>query len=399
MTVWLDTAVEPCNELIPGAMKMADTEDRNNETPEPTPGDRVTKGTDSPAVGETRCPLCGGLVKRVWSDVSVANLATFFVFLALMPVALAAGAGGGGAIFSIAALVFAGIALLSFWALPVSGAMAVAAQPRCRCCGAVHLPAPDAATASGPMTFPSRYAMIGSLVLLAALIVGLAWFRSAPGQETGKTGLTFALRIVMAGSVLGLSVLAQTRMWRRLRPRMGSVTWRSLLLLPAVALGVGWLALTGYDHWALSRKFEPIKRSPVVLNRAGLAPLPESARDVRVHAWGFLMSGKYTLRFTADPNDIERFLAVSPSLERVGARTYSRERMRLPGGDYVKLSDRYDAQGNEYFTPECDVPDWYRQEIRGPGRRYEISWYDGKYQGELLIDDEEHTVYVHVDRY
>ena len=378
---------------------MADTEDRKNETPEPTPGDRVTKGTDSPAAGEIRCPLCGGPVKRLWSDVSVANLATFVIFLALTPVALAAGVRGGGAVFAIAALVFAGIALLSFWALPVTGAMAVAAQPRCRSCGRLRLPAPDAATASDPVTFPWRYAMVGSLVLLAVLIVGLEWFRSAPGQETGRVGFAFAWRIVMAGFALGLGALAQTMMWRRLRPRMESVAWRILLLLPTVALGVGWLALTGYDHWALHRKYEPVKRSPIVLNRAGLAPLPESARDVKVHAWGFLMSGKYTLRFTADPNDIEHFLAASPSLERVGARTYSRERMRLRGGDYVSLSDRYDAQGNEYFTPECDVPAWYRQEIRGPGRRYEINWYDGKYRGELLIDDEEHTVYVHIDRY
>lgn len=378
---------------------MANTEDRKNETPEPTPEGRVTQGTDSPAVGETRCPACGGPVKRAWSDISVLNLATFVIFLTLSPVALAVGVRGGGAVFAIPVLVFAGIALLSFWALPVTGAMAVVAQPRCRCCGRVHLPAPDTATASGPVTFPLRYAMVGSLLLLPVLIVGLKWFRSAPGQETGNVGLTFALRIVMAGCALGLGVLAQTMMWRRLRPRMGSVTWRSLLLLPPVALAVGWLALTGYDHWALSRKYEPIKRSPVVLNRAGLAPLPDSARDVRVHAWGFLMSGKYTLRFTADPNDIEHFLAASPSLERVHARTYSRERMRLRGGDDVRFSDRYDAQGNEYFTPECDVPAWYRQEIRGPGRRYKINWYDGKYQGELLVDDEEHTVYVHVDRY
>jgi len=109
---------------------MADIEDRKNETPEATPEDRVAQGTDFPAAGEIRCPLCGGPIKRLWSDVSVANRATFVIFLALTPVALAAGAGGGGAVFAIAALVFAGIALLSFWALPVTGAMAVAAQPR-----------------------------------------------------------------------------------------------------------------------------------------------------------------------------------------------------------------------------------------------------------------------------
>lgn len=378
---------------------LRDEDDRKNETPEAMPKGRVTQGTDSPAVGEARCPLCGGPVKRGWSDVPVLNLATCIIFLALAPVALVAGVGGGGVVLTIASLLFAAVALLSLWALPVTAAMAVAAQPRCRCCGCLHLPALDGARASGPMTFPLRYTMIGSLILLVFLIIGLASFRSAPGQETGKVGLTFVSRIVMAGFALGLGVLAQTMIWRRLRPRMASVTWQSLLLLPPVVLGVGWLTLMGYDHWALSRKYEPTKRSPAVLNRAGLAPLPDSARDVRVHAWAFMLSGKYTVRFTADPNDIEHFLAASPSLERVSARTYSRERMRLRGGGYGGLSDRYDAQGNEYFTADRDVPRWYRQEIRGPGRRYEINWYSGKYQGELLVDDEEHTVYVHVDRY
>lgn len=376
-----------------------DADDRKNETPGATPKDPIIQCKAPPAVGEARCLLCGGPVKRAWSAVPVLNLVTFIMFLALAPVTLVAGVGGSGVVFGIAALVLAGIAVLSLWALPLTGAMAVAAQPRCRCCGRLYLPALDGARATGPITFPLRYTVIGSVVLLVFLTIGLAWFRSAPGQETGKVGLTFALHIVIAGFVLGLGVLAQTMIWRRLRPRMASVTWQCLLLLPAVVLSAGWLALTGYDHWALSREYEPTKRSPAVLNRAGLAPLPDSARDVRVHAWAFMLSGKYTLRFTADPNDIEHFLAASPSLERVSARTYSRERMRLRGGDYGGLSDRYDAQGNEYFTPDRDVPNWYRQEIRGPGRRYEINWYDGKYRGELLVDDEEHAVYVHVDRY
>jgi len=378
---------------------LRDEDDRKNKTPQATPKDRAIRGMDSPAVDEARCPVCGGPVKRGWSNVPVLNLATFIIFLALAPVAFIAGVGGGAVVLTIASLLFAAIALLSLWALPMTAAMAVAAQPCCRCCARPHLSAMDGASASGPTTFPLGYAVTGSLILLVFLIIGLASFRSAPGQETGKVGLTFVSRIVMAGFAVGLGVLAQTMIWRRLRPHMASVAWLSLLLLPPVVLGVGWLTLTGYDHWALSRKYEPTKRSPVVLNRAGLAPLPDSASDVRVHAWGFLMSGEYTLRFTADPNDIEHFLAASPSLERVIARTYSRERMRLRGGDDVMFSDRYDSQGNEYFTPECDVPGWYRQEIRGPGRRYEINWYDGKYRGELLVDDEEHTVYVHVDRY
>jgi len=355
------------------------------------------QGEGTRARNETHCPLCGGPVKRTWSDVPMMNLAMFFIFLVLAPLAFFAP--GGEAVFGIASLLFALVAVLSFWALPVTKAIALVAQPRCYRCGHLCLPAPDEASATGPETFPVRFAVIGSAILLAFLVVGLAKFRRAPGQETIPVGLTFLLRIVMAGFALGLGVLAQTLIWRRLRPRMTSVTRRSLLLLPAVVLGAAWLALTGYDHWALSRKYDPVKRSPVVLKRAGLAELPASARDVRVHSWAFLMSGKYTLRFTADPNVIEDFLAASPSLEKVTPSTYSSRRMRLRGGVFVSSLDKYDSQGNERFAPQRDVPRWYRQEIRGPGRRYEINWYDGKYRGELLIDDEDHTVYIHVDRY
>jgi len=354
---------------------------------------------DAQAPDETCCPLCGGPAKHTWSDVPALNFATFVIFLALAPCVFYAGVAGGGAVLGIASLVCAGIALLSFCALPVTAALAVVTQPRCSRCGHLCLPAPDEASATGQAAFPVRFAMIGSVILLGLLVVGLARFRSAPGQETGAVGLTFVLRIVMAGFALGLGVLAQTLIWRRLHPRMTSAAWQSLLLFPAVVLGAAWLALTGYDHWALSRKYDPIKRSPVVLLRAGLAELPASARDVRVHSWAFMLSGKYTLRFTADPNVIEDFLAASPSLEKVRPRTYSSQRMRLRGAEYAGLRVQSHAQGNEYFMPQRDVPRWYQQEMRGPGRRYEINWYEGKYRGELLVDDEEHIVYVHVDRY
>jgi len=249
-----------------------------------------------------------------------------------------------------------------------------------------------------------RLAVVGSVILLVVLVVGLVWFRRAPGQETGTVGLTFFLRIIMAGFALGLALLGQAILWRRLQLRMTSAPRRSLLLLPAIVLGVGWLTLTAHDFSVLSRKYDPVKRAPRVLDRAGLATLPESACDVRVHSWAFILSGEFVLRFAADPNDIERFLADSPSLEGVTCRTYSAERMRLPARSYDDIfADVFDnrrADKHEYFDPNLHVlPDWYQKSIHGPGRRYEISWYDGKYQGELIVDDKDHTVYVHVSRY
>ncbi len=219
------------------------------------------------------------------------------------------------------------------------------------------------------------------------------------GMGSVVTNLLALAWIVMAVLALGLGLLFQAALWKRLRHRTTVPAGRGLLLLlPAAVLGAAWLALTAHDRSVFLHKYDPVTRSPMVLNRAGLAALPASAYEVNVHGWAFMMSGKYTLRFAAEPNDIERFLAESASLEGVECRTYSSRRKRLRGGDYVRLSDRRDAHGNAYFAPERDVPRWYQQEIRGPGRRYEISWYKGKYQGELIIDDEAHVVYVHVDR-
>jgi hypothetical protein len=353
----------------------------------------------SAASGELRCSVCGGLAKRTWSDVSLLNLVTFIIFLALAPFAFFACVSGGLALLGIASLLCVGIALISFWALPVTGAIAVAAQPRCRHCAQRFWWESDEISAGRENRFPLRFALIGGAILLVSLVAGLVWLKTAPGLETWNGGLRFISRIVMAGLALGLGWLGQAIIWRKLHTRMTIAARRSLLLLPAVVLGAGWLALTGYDHRALSRKYDPVARSPEVLDRAGLAALPPSARAVRVHSWAFMLSGQFDLRFAAEPNAIERFLAASPSLKSVTCQTYSRQKMLLRGGTYVSPFDGLDASGNEVLPSEADMPRWYQQEIRGLGRRYEISWHDGMYQGELLVDDQTHTVYVHVDRF
>ncbi len=367
---------------------------------EATAEDCVTLGKGAAVSGELHCPLCGEPAKRMWSDLSVFNLATFLIFLMLGPFMLQVFMSIQSAARAVLVLTWIGIVLISFWALPVTSAVAVAVRPRCRRCGHLCLPGLDETGGDSLACFPLRFALVGEAILLASVIGGLLWLRTAPGLETLAGGLRFVVWIVMAGFALGLGLLAQAIVWRRLHARMTGARQQGLMLvLAAVVLGAGWLALTAHDHRVLSRKYDPVTRSPMVLNRAGLAALPESARDVKAHGWGFMLSGEYTLRFTAEPNDIENFLADSPSLEGVACRRYSPERMMLRRENYVSIFNQRDVQGNDYFATQHDVPRWYQQEIRGPGRRYEINWYDGEYQGELLIDDESHTVYVHVGRF
>ncbi|UCD48933.1 MAG: hypothetical protein JSW27_15520 [Phycisphaerales bacterium] len=373
-------------------MKDENSEARPKET---TGVPTALKGSGT--VGERRCPLCGGLVKEMWRGVSTFVSVAFCICLFLTPVLLFTCLSGAGTIFLIPFLLCAGIAVLSFWAMPAAGAMAVVARPCCRSCG--HLFPTASADSHQPTEapFPRWPAVGGSLVLLATLVACLVWLRTAPGLETGRGGLRYASRVVVAGFVLNFGLLAQTLLWRRMGTRIGSTVQRGLLLLvPAIVLCAAWLGLTGYDHWALSRKYDPVKRAPQVLDRAGLAALPPSARNVKVHSWAFMLSGQFDLRFTAEPNEIEQFLADSPSLKTVTCKTYSRQCMLLRGGAYVTP---FDAGGYEVLPLEPHMPSWYRQELRGPGRRYEVSWHDDMYQGELLVDDETDTVYVHVDRY
>jgi hypothetical protein len=377
-----------------------EVDDSKGEAPEPTAKKDVTPGETAAVSGERRCPLCGGPTKRTWGDVSIFNLTTFLIFLMLAPfmhLVFMWTRSGMGAVLS---LTWIGIVLISFWALPITSAVAVVARPRCRRCGHLSLPRLNEAKGDSPARFPLRFALSGEAILLGCLIGGLLWLRTAPGLETLAVGLRFVAWVVMAGFVLGSGLLVQAMVWRRLRARMtGAERDGRALVLAAVVLSAGWLALTACDHRVLSHRYDPVRRSPTVLDRAGLAALPPSARDVKVHSWAFMLSGKYTLRFTAEPNDIERFLDDSPSLQGVTCRQYSRERMMLRSEDYVSIFGQRNTQGNDYFATQRDVPRWYQQEIRGRGRRYDVKWYDGKYQGELLVDDESHTVYVHVDRF
>ena len=126
------------------------------------------------------------------------------------------------------------------------------------------------------------------------------------------------------------------------------------------------------------RRFDPVARTPQVLTRAGLAALPELACELRVYSLGLICSGEYILRFVAQPNDIERFLAESPSLKGIACRIYSRVRASLQARNHGETFDRRHANGHEYFNPSPSVPRWYKEDIQGAGGRYEINWREPK---------------------
>jgi hypothetical protein len=129
--------------------------------------------------------------------------------------------------------------------------------------------------------------------------------------------------------------------------------------------------------------------------------LRASARDLAVHIFSHWFGSTLNLRFAAEPNDIERFIEDSPSLKGLSCRTYSRDRMRLAYEDLGDASDdsvRSIDYDHDHFVPRDGAPKWYKEEIRGKGRRYEIKAWGGDWWGELIVDDEQHVVYVRICR-
>jgi hypothetical protein len=58
----------------------------------------------------------------------------------------------------------------------------------------------------------------------------------------------------------------------------------------------------------------------------------------------------------------------------------------------VRLPNPEDA--NVYYSPDPTMPPWYKQETKGPARRYHVQPPRYQYPGEVLVDDETNTVYV-----
>jgi hypothetical protein len=155
----------------------------------------------------------------------------------------------------------------------------------------------------------------------------------------------------------------------------GLARFRFILLLPAIVISILWLSLATHDHTALVHEYDPLVRAPHVLARLQLASLPESARNVRVYIYRVFLAGEDFLRFEADPNDIERFLADSPSLNNITAHTSWSEKMRT----------------TSYYN--SSAPSWYDQPVQGRSRRYDLNTPGGI--AELIVDDERHAVYVY----
>ena len=159
--------------------------------------------------------------------------------------------------------------------------------------------------------------------------------------------------------------------------------WWVIFLLPFVFF-------TSYHIYLTA----PTVRAKSILEIANLAPLPESAQDIYVYTWSSPMSGEKYLRFQAEPDGIEQFINNSPILKDVEYDIYNKDKMRLYDPKIYPYNKYDPNSSHEYIVPRRSIPDWYREEIKGAGRRYEIQPEGYHYPGEVIIDYENNIVYV-----
>ena len=365
----------------------------SEETSHQTPADVRPASAGIPPESEKRCcPQCGSTRIRKHFHPLLLNLGMWgmFVALAQMKTLLAQ----ISCVLPCATVV--GLVACPLL-LPVTIAMAVAGRHRCRDCGYRFRweDRTDAGGANSP--FPVNLAVLGALLLGAAVITGLALIVTVPHRPAWIVLLGVIVRVFVAAFLVGICVLFQALLWRASGPRAERLrTRRVLLLLPFVLLGIVWIGWASFERRVLLRQAQPEARAARILRNGQLADLPDSVAEIKVYTWSSPFSGEEYLRFTAEPNDIRRFEDESPALKGKTARRYKVELERWSVPEETETEAQQAETGREVFPPHPNGPPWYRPGIDHPARRYEIQPEGYQLPGEVIVDDEQHIVYVYL---
>jgi len=318
------------------------------------------------APGVVRCPQCGSTRIRKPIRPLLFNLAACAICLPLM--------------FSICAVAFA--AVVSLLALPVTTGIALLGRYRCLSCRHRFEREPQGEGHPALPGFPWRWHALNIILLVLLCFVAPYLMRKQAGAGRLPDMMLDFRNFMTLGFFLWASLIYHLVLHYALRRRVGHpLIWAIFFVLPGI-----WGGANAF-HRSL-----PIVQVRALLTYAKLAPLPPSATGIKVYSWSSPFSGEDLMRFTASPNDIEQFLAQSPALQGQEPRRYSTHMIRLAlPKDFQSIPD----DGNEHFVPH-HLPAWYKQEIRGPARKYVVQPPRYQYPGEVLVDDETNTVYVYL---
>lgn len=341
----------------------------NRERDPPSPVQFVAPAPD-PAREVIRCPHCGGTRISRQTTPLVLNAMACAVTIALTPL--------------FCSMVLA--AMVSLAVLPLTASMAIVGRRHCRDCRRRFEPDEPWQGPTAPPRFPFTVYFLDIALLFLLCVIGPALMRAKASAGRLPDVMASVGAFMIFGFLVSCSLACHAKAFNRLQGRVANPRlWGLLFLLPGLLAG-------GLVFHADS----PRSRVQALLKYAELAPLPRSATGLKYYSWSSPFSGEDFVQFTAEPNDIERFVTQSPALCDQQPEHYSARRMRLKHltNDQGHLIFQSDA--NEYFIPRRSAPSWYKQEIRGPARKYFIQPPRYQLPGEVLVDDETHTVYIHL---
>jgi hypothetical protein len=278
------------------------------------------------------------------------------------------------------------VAAVALLALPVTTCIAAVGRNRCLSCRHCFERDPRNTGGAALPGFPWRFHALNIVVLVVLCFVAPYVMRRAAGAGGLPDMMTDIGIFMTLGFYLWASLVYHLLLHSTLRRRLANrLIWAVLFILPGVVVG-------GKVSYDLSPKLQ----ARALLRLAELAPLPPSATGIKVYTWSSPFSGEDFLCFTAPAADIERFLAESPALQGQQPERFSPQRMRLPHPKDYATNTRGGQDANEYYTPRSTRPKWYKQEIRGPARRYIVQPPRYQFPGEVLVDDETSTVHVYL---
>jgi len=233
--------------------------------------------------------------------------------------------------------------------------------------------------------FPAKFCVFNAVLLFLICVSSREMLRLLSHGAFSIVAIEIAIAAIGAFFLIFISLGYQALIYSLLKTRIrNNLLWAILFLVPATALSANSL------YHSLPRV-----RASEILAYGRLARLPESATDMRTDSWSSPFSGEWFLRFRASPEDIESFLNSSPSLEAQDSVKYTPERMRL-SWPKERIQEASPQDGHEYFIPGSLTPEWYNPQIRQRGRRYNIPAEGFHNWGEVIVDDEEHVVFVKV---
>jgi hypothetical protein len=325
-------------------MQSEERDKQEQRTKEPgLPTDEPQSRPQVDSVAKTlRCPKCGDSRIRKPSRyffISLAVFAGLFLFgtvygLLALPVlseleGLAESSGSASPVFAFMASVWmvVGVAMLPvsvIWpaVMLATACFAFVGRYRCKGCGHRFVRTRESKKRQVLMPFPVRLVILTGVVLLLIyvfLIVTPNMIQIASGYVPSQDIIGLVLIAFFFGTLFCGCFVYQVLVYQLLKRRLKSrPVWAFLFLLPALPIGT----LTVYRSM-------PSVKAQGVLARGRLAPLPESATDIKVYTWSSLFSGEEFLRFQASPEDVERFLKESPILQGAKCERFSKERMRV----------------------------------------------------------------------